>query len=66
MDVYRRIKPETPDKQLVTVGRIATVIVVILGILWIPLMKYISGTLYQYLQSVQSYIAPPIARNNFV
>ncbi len=61
MDVYRRIKPETPDKQLVTVGRIATVIVVILGILWIPLMKYISGTLYQYLQSVQSYIAPPIA-----
>lgn len=61
MDIYRRIKPDTPDKQLVTVGRIATAIVVILGILWIPLMKLISGTLYQYLQSVQSYIAPPIA-----
>lgn len=61
MDVYRRIKPDTPEKDLVKVGRIATAIVVILGILWIPLMKYISGTLYQYLQSVQSYIAPPIA-----
>ncbi|MBD3274962.1 MAG: Na+/glucose cotransporter, partial [Candidatus Marinimicrobia bacterium] len=36
-------------------------IVVALGIAWIPLMQNISGELYQYLQSVQSYIAPPIA-----
>jgi SSS family solute:Na+ symporter len=44
----------------VNVGRIATGIVVILGILWIPIMQNISGVLYEYLQSVQSYIAPPI------
>ena len=44
------------------VGRIATGIIVISGILWIPLMKVVSsGGLYQYLQSVQAYIAPPIA-----
>jgi solute:Na+ symporter, SSS family len=61
MDIYRKLKPETPDKRLVFVGRIATTVVVVLGILWIPLMKNISGTLYQYLQSVQSYLAPPIA-----
>lgn len=61
IDVYKKLKPETPEKQLVTVGRIATTVVVILGILWIPLMKGISGVLYQYLQSVQSYLAPPIA-----
>jgi len=61
IDVYKKIKPETPEKQLVTIGRIATAVVVVLGILWIPLMKGISGVLYQYLQSVQSYIAPPIA-----
>lgn len=61
MDIYRKLKPESSDKQLVLIGRIATSIVVILGILWIPLMSSISGTLYQYLQSVQSYIAPPIA-----
>lgn len=61
MDIYRKIKPNTDEKTLVMVGRIATTVVVILGILWIPLMKNISGTLYQYLQSVQSYIAPPIA-----
>jgi SSS family solute:Na+ symporter len=29
--------------------------------IWIPVMEKISGVLYQYLQSVQSYLAPPIA-----
>ena len=31
------------------------------GLAWIPFMKYISGQLYVYLQSVQAYISPPIA-----
>lgn len=61
MDIYKKIKPSTPEKKLVTVGRIATAVVVVLGILWIPLMSGISGVLYKYLQSVQSYLAPPIA-----
>lgn len=61
MDIYRKFKPAATEKELVFTGRLATTIVVILGILWVPLMKNISGTLYQYLQSVQSYIAPPIA-----
>ena len=42
------------------IGRMATTVVVILGILWIPIMQNISGVLYEYLQSVQAYIAPPI------
>jgi SSS family solute:Na+ symporter len=61
MDIYQKIKPEADGKQLVKVGRIATGVVVLLGMAWIPLMSRISGTLYQYLQSVQSYLAPPIA-----
>ncbi|HEY2722736.1 MAG TPA: sodium:solute symporter, partial [Chitinophagaceae bacterium] len=61
MDIYKKMKPETSDKALVRVGRVATVVVVILGMAWIPLMGRISNTLYQYLQSVQSYLAPPIA-----
>ena len=60
MDIYKKIRPQTEEKKLVTVGRIATAAVVVCGILWIPFMKYISGELYHYLQSVQSYIAPPI------
>lgn len=61
MDIYQKMKPEATGKELVKVGRIATGVVVLLGMAWIPLMSRISGTLYQYLQSVQSYLAPPIA-----
>ncbi|WP_127132765.1 sodium:solute symporter [Pseudoflavitalea rhizosphaerae] len=61
MDIYKKQHPEASEKQLVKVGRIATGVVVILGMLWIPLMGRISSGLYDYLQSVQSYLAPPIA-----
>jgi SSS family solute:Na+ symporter len=61
LDIYQKIKPQTSDKELVKVGRITTAAVVVLGMAWIPLMKGISDVLYQYLQSVQSYLAPPIA-----
>lgn len=60
VDIYKKLYPETAEKKLVQVGRYATGIVVVLGILWIPVMQNISGVLYEYLQSVQSYIAPPI------
>ncbi len=60
VDIYKKLRPETPEKQLLQIGKVATVIVVILGMLWIPVMSNISGVLYEYLQSVQSYIAPPI------
>ncbi len=60
VDVYKKLKPNTPEKDLLRIGRIATAIVVVLGIAWIPIMQNISGVLYEYLQSVQSYIAPPI------
>jgi SSS family solute:Na+ symporter len=61
MDIYKKMKPEASNHELVRVGRIATGIVVLLGMIWIPLMKNISKGLYGYLQSVQSYLAPPIA-----
>ena len=62
VDVYEKIRPGTSERHLVTVGRCATGIVVVLGMLWIPVMPLISGGgLYQYLQSVQGYLAPPIA-----
>ncbi len=61
MDIYQKQHPEASEKQLVKVGRIATGVVVLLGMAWIPLMGKISSGLYDYLQSVQSYLAPPIA-----
>lgn len=60
VDIYKKLKPDTPEEKLVRTGQIATVIVVIIGIIWIPIMANISGVLYEYLQKVQSYIAPPI------
>ena len=61
MDIYSKVRPGRSEKELINVGRIATAVVVLSGILWIPFMKIISGELYTYLQSVQAYIAPPIA-----
>lgn len=61
MDIYQKQHPDASEKQLVKVGRIATMVVVLLGMAWIPLMGRISNGLYDYLQSVQSYLAPPIA-----
>lgn len=61
IDIYKKLRPQTEEKKLLAVGKNATVLVVILGIIWIPIMNKIGGgVLYQYLQSVQSYIAPPI------
>lgn len=61
IDIYKKLKPNAPEDKLVRTGQIATIVVVIIGIIWIPIMSNISGVLYEYLQSVQTYIAPPIA-----
>ncbi|MDF9831370.1 sodium:solute symporter [Parabacteroides sp. PF5-6] len=61
IDFYKRFKPETPEKKLVAIGQAATVVIVILGILWIPIMRTVGDVLYAYLQDVQSVLAPGIA-----
>ncbi len=61
VDFYQKFKPAAPEKELVRVGRIATVVVVVLGILWIPVMRGLGKVLYAYLQDVQSLLAPGIA-----
>jgi SSS family solute:Na+ symporter len=61
IDFYKRFRPQTPEKKLVTIGQIATVVIVILGILWIPIMRSVGNVLYIYLQDVQSVLAPGIA-----
>ena len=61
LDIYKKLRPETSEQRLVLVGQVATVVLVALALAWVPFMKKISGQLYQYLQSVQAYISPPIA-----
>ena len=61
IDFYKNYRPEASEKKLVLVGRLATVAVVVLGLVWIPIMKGLGSVLYEYLQNVQSLIAPAIA-----
>ena len=62
IDIYKKLKPHESEKKLLNIGKIATAVIVVLGIVWIPIMEKIGGgVMYQYLQNVQSYIAPPVA-----
>ena len=61
LDIYKKLHPTASERRLVRVGQVSTAGLVGLGLLWIPMMDSISGQLYQYLQSVQGYISPPIA-----
>lgn len=59
MDFYSRFKPNATQEQLVWIGRVATAVMVVIGLLWIPVIQGGKG-LYDYLQGVQAYLAPPI------
>jgi len=60
MDFYSKFKPQATQHQLVWMGRFATAVMVVIGLLWIPVIQGGKG-LYDYLQGVQAYLAPPIA-----
>ncbi len=59
MDLYQKWRPAASRQRLVWVGRVATTTMVVIGLLWIPVIQGSRG-LYQYLQGVQGYLAPPI------
>lgn len=59
IDFYSKIRPRATEKQVVWVGRVATAIMVLIALLWIPIIRGGRG-LYDYLQGIQAYLAPPI------
>jgi len=59
MDFYSRFRPKSTQHHLVWIGRVATAVMVLIGLMWIPVIRGGKG-LYDYLQGVQSYLAPPI------
>ncbi|MCU0431355.1 MAG: sodium:solute symporter [Cytophagaceae bacterium] len=60
LDIYKKLYPNANEFVLVNVGRIATIVVIIFGIIWVPFISSISDHLFVYLQSTQAYLAPPI------
>lgn len=62
VDFYKRLRPQSSERHLVFVGRVATAVVILLGMAWIPFLQDLGrGQLYTYLQLVQSLLAPSIA-----
>jgi SSS family solute:Na+ symporter len=62
MDLYKPRRPQATERELVFVGRAVTVVMVAIGIAYVPMMEHLGGSdLYQYLQKIQAYISPPIA-----
>jgi len=59
IDFYSRLHPNASQERLVWVGRVATAVMVLIGLLWLPVIRGGKG-LYDYLQGVQAYLAPPI------
>ncbi len=59
IDFYQKLRPKATEHQLVWIGRVATTVMVLVGLLWIPVIQGARG-LYEYLQGVQAYLAPPI------
>lgn len=61
LDFYKKLRPEASERRLIAFGRVATGVMVLLSILWVPFISKLSSQLFIYLQSVQAYISPPIA-----
>jgi solute:Na+ symporter, SSS family len=59
MDFYSKFRKKASQPELVWVGRIATLVMILIGLAWLPIIRGAEG-LYFYLQSVQGYLAPPI------
>lgn len=61
LDIYKKWNPAASEGSLVRVGQGSTLILIGLGLAWIPFMQLIEGGLFQKLQSIQAYISPPVA-----
>ncbi len=59
VDLYEKINPKASQEKIVRVGRTATIVMVLIALAWLPVIRGSSG-LYNYLQAVQGYLAPPV------
>nr|KAG5708557.1 hypothetical protein BaRGS_032978 [Batillaria attramentaria] len=60
MDIWRRFRPRAKQHELMIVGRLCVLVEVVVSILWLPILEASeSGQLWNYLQSMSSYVTPP-------
>ncbi|NXF14595.1 SC5A9 protein, partial [Rhodinocichla rosea] len=62
LDIWQRVRRQASEQELMIVGRVFTLVLVVISILWIPMVQTAnSGKLFDYIQSIGSYLSPPIA-----
>ncbi|XP_066514885.1 sodium/glucose cotransporter 1 [Hoplias malabaricus] len=62
MDIYAKVRRRASEKELMIAGRLFILILIGISIAWIPIVQSAqSGQLFDYIQSITSYLAPPIA-----
>ena len=61
IDIYTRFRKNSGEIEQVIVGRLFVFILVVISIIWIPIIEVSQNSqLFQYVQSVTSYLAPPV------
>uniref|UniRef100_A0A087YP93 Sodium/glucose cotransporter 1 n=1 Tax=Poecilia formosa TaxID=48698 RepID=A0A087YP93_POEFO len=62
MDIYTKIRPRAKERELMIAGRVFIIFLIGVSIAWIPVVQSAqSGQLFDYIQSIISYLAPPIS-----
>ncbi|KAM6156232.1 sodium/myo-inositol cotransporter 2 [Rhynchocyon petersi] len=62
MDLWNHVRPQASEKELMIVGRVFVLVLVLVSILWIPVVQASQGgQLFIYIQSISSYLQPPVA-----
>ncbi|KAM4719401.1 sodium/glucose cotransporter 1-like isoform 1-T1 [Anableps anableps] len=62
MDIYTKVRPRAKERELMIAGRVFIVILIGISIAWIPVVQSAqSGQLFDYIQSITSYLTPPVA-----
>ncbi|XP_041475306.1 sodium/glucose cotransporter 4-like isoform X1 [Lytechinus variegatus] len=61
IDIWSKFRPASTELELVIIGKLATVVMVVVGVLWIPILQaYGTGELFTYIQAVNAYLAPAV------
>ncbi|MBZ3887643.1 Sodium/glucose cotransporter 1 [Sciurus carolinensis] len=62
MDIYTKIRKQASEKELMIAGRLFILLLIGISIAWVPIVQSAqSGQLFDYIQSITSYLGPPIA-----
>ena len=59
MDIVKRLRPETPDTRVVTIGRIATGVIMVLAMLWSTQGDQF-GTIFEAINKIPMTFAPAV------